>query len=122
MPWMLPTIIRNLFSTPATRRYPFKDIREPFPGTRGKVHFDMEKCNLCGACARICPANAIIVDKENKTIQYDPFACIYCGNCVDSCPKKAISMELTYSPPATIKSEETSHSEPSTSRHSNGEK
>jgi formate hydrogenlyase subunit 6/NADH:ubiquinone oxidoreductase subunit I len=103
---MLPTIIKNLFSRPATRRYPFRDVREPFTGTRGRVHFDMEKCNLCTACARVCPANAIIVDKENKTIKYDPFACIYCGNCVDSCPRKAITMDIFYSLPAVEKSQE----------------
>lgn len=105
MPWMLPTIVRNLFSRPATRRYPYVR-REPFPGSRGKVLFDMEKCNLCVACARICPANAITVDKENKTVTYDSFACIYCGNCVDSCPKKAIGMDISYSLPAVQKSRE----------------
>jgi ech hydrogenase subunit F len=102
---MLPTIIKNLFSRPATRRYPYVR-REPFTGARGRVHFDMEKCNLCTACARVCPANAIIVDKENKTIEYDPFACIYCGNCADSCPRKAITMDIFYSLPAVEKSQE----------------
>ena len=104
MPWMFPTIWKNLFSRPATRRYPFKDLREPFPGARGKIHFDMEKCDLCAACARVCPANAIIVDKKGKIVEYDPFACIYCGNCVDSCPRKAISMDVYYSAPAERKS------------------
>jgi len=106
MPWMLPTVIKNLLSKPATRRYPYVK-RPPFPGARGKIQFDMEKCDLCTACARVCPANAIIVDKEAKTIKYDPFACIYCGNCVDACPKDAITMDIYYSPPAPEKSQET---------------
>jgi len=105
MPWMLPTIMKNLFSRPATRRYPYVK-RPPFPEARGKLHFDTEKCNLCGACSRICPANAIIVDKEGRTIKYNPFACIYCGNCVEGCPKKAITMDILYSPPAIQKEEE----------------
>ncbi len=107
MPWMLPTIWKNLFSRPVTRRYPFKDIREPFSGYRGKLHFDMEKCNLCSACAQLCPSNAIVVDKEAKTLKYNPFACIYCATCVEACPRKAITMDTHYSPPATVKSEET---------------
>jgi formate hydrogenlyase subunit 6/NADH:ubiquinone oxidoreductase subunit I len=33
---MLPTIIKNLFSRPATRRYPFKDIKGALPGIQGQ--------------------------------------------------------------------------------------
>ena len=102
---MLPTILKNLFSKAATRRYPYVK-REPFPGARGKLHFDTEKCNLCGACSKVCPANAITVDKENKVIRYDYFGCIYCGNCVQACPKQAITMDVSYSPPATERNEE----------------
>jgi len=65
---MFPTIVKNLFSRPVTRRYPFKDIREPFPGYRGSIHFDSNKCDLCGDCARVCPADAIEVSLENRQI------------------------------------------------------
>jgi ech hydrogenase subunit F len=106
MPWMFPTICKNLFSKPATRRYPFKDIREPAPGYRGKIHFDREKCTLCGACARICPANAIVVNRDAKTIDYNPFRCIYCSSCVEACPFDAITQDIHYAPPLTEKSVE----------------
>ena len=106
MPRMFPTIWKNLFSRPATRRYPFKDIREPFLGYRGKIYFDTNKCDLCGDCARVCPAEAIEVDLENRQIKYYPFRCIYCGTCVETCLPQAITEDEHYSPPNTEKIEE----------------
>ena len=63
---MFPTILKNLFSRPVTRRYPYKDIREPPPGYRGKISFDNKKCDLCGDCGRVCPTKAIEVDEQIK--------------------------------------------------------
>lgn len=104
---MFPTIVKNLFSRPVTRRYPFKDIREPFPGYRGSIHFDSDKCDLCGDCARVCPADAIEVSLENRQITYDLFKCIYCGNCVETCLQQAISQDKYYTKPAATKETET---------------
>ena len=106
MPWMLPTICKNLFSRPATRRYPFKDIREPFSGYRGKISFDTTRCDVCGDCARVCPAAAIEVDQQNRQIKYYPFRCIYCGTCVETCLQRAITQDAHYTPPAATKAEE----------------
>jgi ech hydrogenase subunit F len=100
---MLLTVIKNLFSKPATRRYPFKDLREPVPGYRGKIAFDENKCRLCGACSRICPAKAIEVDRAARTIKYYPFNCIYCHSCVEICPASCISEDARYTPPAATK-------------------
>jgi ech hydrogenase subunit F len=107
MPWMIFTIWKNLLSRPVTRRYPFKDIREPFPKYRGKIVFDGDKCNLCGACAKLCPSMAIEIAREEKQISYDPFKCIYCGTCAQTCPRKAINQDEHYTPPATFKKTET---------------
>ena len=107
MPWMFPTIIKNLFTRPATRRYPFFDTREPFPDARGRLYFDTNKCDLCGDCARVCPADALRVDTEGQELHYDPFKCIYCATCVQTCLQFAISMDNHYMPPAYQKSEET---------------
>jgi len=40
MPEMLGIILRNLFSKPATVKYPFEKP-EHVPGTRGEISFDM---------------------------------------------------------------------------------
>jgi ech hydrogenase subunit F len=106
---MLFTIWKNLLSRPVTRRYPFKDIREPFAGYRGKILFDASKCDLCGACATLCPSIAIEVDCEARQIRHNPFKCIYCGTCVQICPRKAIIQDEQYVPPATVKQIETIH-------------
>ena len=88
---MFPTVVKNLFSRPATRRYPFKDVREPFLGAKGGIYFDSNKCDLCGDCARICPAAAIEVSLEDRQITYDPFKCIYCGKKADIGPSVKMS-------------------------------
>ena len=104
---MFPTIVKNLFSRPATRRYPFKDVREPFLGSRGSVCWDTSKCDLCGDCARVCPGAAIEVSLENRQIAYDPLKCIYCGTCVETCLPRAISQDNHYTKPAAARGVET---------------
>lgn len=92
MPKMLRNVLKNLFSPPATVKYPYEKP-EPIPGTRGMVTFDMAKCDLCQDCERICPSGAITVYPDEKRIEYDPFRCIYCHLCVDNCMQKAITGE-----------------------------
>jgi len=83
--------LRNLFSKPATRRYPFV-VREPFAATRGRIVIDYPACIHCLACAKRCPADAIVVDREAKTWAIDRFACVICGACVRACPKKCLAI------------------------------
>lgn len=49
-------------------------------------HGDKKKCNSCGTCARLCPAEAIGTDEPWKT---DGDKCISCGRCVAVCPQHA---------------------------------
>ena len=44
------------------------------------------KCNRCGVCAKICPANAIDINNPRKT---DKDKCISCTACIAACPQKA---------------------------------
>jgi ech hydrogenase subunit F len=104
---MILTILKNLFSSPVTRRYPFNDIREPVKGYRGKISFDESKCKLCGMCSRVCPAKAIEVHRHIHQITYHPFNCIYCGACKDGCPAHAIVQDARYTSPAAAKAVET---------------
>ncbi|MDN5357625.1 MAG: hypothetical protein PWR17_794 [Candidatus Methanomethylophilaceae archaeon] len=46
-----------------------------------------DKCTACGACADVCPQDAITID-EIAVIDLD--ACVDCGACVDECPNDAI--------------------------------
>lgn len=84
--------LRNLFTPPATRRYPFV-VREPFAASRGRITIDFEACILCGACQRHCPANAIVVERASGRWWIDRFRCVNCGECVVACPKKCLFMD-----------------------------
>jgi ech hydrogenase subunit F len=105
MSHMLPTIVKNLFSKPATRRYPYEK-RPPFKNSRGRIKFDMTRCDQCGDCQRVCPSGAIEIQEKEKLIVYDPFRCIYCWVCMETCLQKAISAEEQYHAPDYQKAQE----------------
>lgn len=89
---ILGDIFRNLFSRPVTRNYPY-ERRPDFPGVRGRLMIDGEKCIFCGMCMRKCPSNAITVTrKPEASWQFDRFRCIVCGACVEGCPKKCLRL------------------------------
>ncbi len=51
-----------------------------------------EKCIACGLCARVCPYNAITVDKKKREAEVIEAACAGCGTCGAECPSEAIEM------------------------------
>jgi len=51
-----------------------------------------EGCVYCGLCAKNCPENALIVDRENKTWKVEEDECVDCGTCVTVCPKKVLAL------------------------------
>lgn len=100
-------ILGNLVKGPVTRNYP-AEVRDPFPGERGKLVIDEKSCIFCGMCAKKCPANALTVTRQPKEWKFERFRCIICGACVEACPKKCLSMvpRLAEEPKAEAKAEE----------------
>ncbi|MBP1749104.1 MAG: hypothetical protein H6Q52_1643 [Deltaproteobacteria bacterium] len=49
---------------------------------------DRRNCQLCGICAKVCPAQAIEI--RNDTLQFNYSACIRCYCCQEMCPHDAI--------------------------------
>jgi heterodisulfide reductase subunit A len=63
-------------------------------GDAVKAIVDMEKCNSCGVCARVCPFGAIEVDIKAKTgAQVTTAACAGCGACVAECRFDAMTVQ-----------------------------
>ncbi len=91
----LKEAVKSLFSKPSTSKFPFKP-HEPFDGFRGKPEYFDEYCVGCGACAEVCPGNAIKrIDPPEPVkntseppvrkmeLRYD--MCNFCGNCEAHC-------------------------------------
>lgn len=49
---------------------------------------DSSLCVACGACAEVCPQDAITIEDVSVI---DASKCVDCGACVDECPAGAIS-------------------------------
>jgi ech hydrogenase subunit F len=98
------TVVKSIFKKAATRRYP-KEIRPPFPGTRGQIINHIDLCIFCGICDKKCPTMAIKVTKEPKHWEINHLKCIQCRNCVELCPKKCLE-QLGQSAPPVAKKED----------------
>lgn len=82
----------SLFKKPETVLYPFEQRPAPV-GLKGHVANEVESCILCGICQKACPAEAITVQKKERSWAIDPFLCVQCGACVRACPKDCLTME-----------------------------
>ncbi|MCF7920359.1 MAG: 4Fe-4S binding protein [Candidatus Cloacimonetes bacterium] len=51
-----------------------------------------ELCDICGTCVSVCPADAIIVEEFQVSI--DNARCIECGKCRQVCPARAIEGDV----------------------------
>lgn len=54
--------------------------------------FIPKNCQMCGLCARVCPYNAIVVDKEHGLVDVIEAACVGCGTCGAECQFEALHM------------------------------
>ena len=63
---------------------PQSQRREP------EIAFYENRCQRCGACVKVCPEEAQVVTKAERTVLWDK--CNYCGECVKVCPSGAMDM------------------------------
>jgi ech hydrogenase subunit F len=99
---MTKTVLKSLFSRPATLMYPVKPAKKT-DATRGHVKIDPTKCITCRICQRKCPTQAICVDVKEKTWEIDQMRCVVCAVCVDTCPTKSLTMDNQYRPAMTAR-------------------
>lgn len=66
-----------------------KPVMEEMEGVHIMVpQVNLEKCNFCGECARICRFSAIVVIRKNVLPFHE--LCHGCGGCKKACPEGAI--------------------------------
>lgn len=99
---ILKLAITSLFSRPFTTRFPYAPY-EPIKQFRGRPRYHKDDCIGCGACAEVCPADAIDVSDDVKgtkpvrrLVQHLD-TCIQCGQCERYCPtEKGIKLSNEY--------------------------
>lgn len=101
-------VLSSLFKKPATLMYPAAPAHLQ-PITRGHIEIDIDSCIFCGICSRKCPADAIAVNRTEKTWNIERMRCIQCNCCTEVCPKKCLRMENAYTPPDAHKREDSFH-------------
>jgi len=102
-------LVRMLWKKSNTIKYPYVQAEVP-QSFRGALKYNAALCTGCKLCERVCPADAIVIekvaDKQFKaTVHMDK--CIFCGQCVDSCRRKSlentVDFELATSDKASLK-------------------
>jgi len=51
---------------------------------------DNEKCIHCGMCQKICPTQAIVIDRKSSTSSLSNYSCVQCNLCSKSCKVDAV--------------------------------
>ncbi len=67
-----------------------KPVKELAPSGYVAV-IEQNNCNACGACAKACPFEIIIIEGETAVVPSN--SCMGCGICEDACPEKAIKLK-----------------------------
>ncbi len=91
----LVRLLHSLVQNKALPNVPMQGLSLPF----FDIRIDQEKCCLCGACARQCPAGALKIEEGNQPrIRYAAIRCVGCTQCVEICPEGAVTIHRIMDP------------------------
>jgi NADH-quinone oxidoreductase subunit I len=94
--------LKYFFKKKVTINYPYEKgpLSPRFRGEHALRRYPNgeERCIACKLCEAICPAQAIVIEAEERTdgsrrttkYDIDMMKCIYCGLCQEACPVDAI--------------------------------
>jgi ferredoxin len=86
---LISGIVRALLD--ATGREPGRiPVGPGQPFARVEVH--AAGCTLCGACAFVCPTQAITRDERRNVVEFTHARCVACGMCEPACPERVITL------------------------------
>lgn len=55
-----------------------------------KRKIDKKNCVYCGMCSKVCPVQAIKVDRKTEKATVSSYSCVQCNRCSSTCRKDAI--------------------------------
>ncbi len=66
-----------------------------------QIKIDLERCNACAECVKLCPERVLIDMKEGIRSQ-NVIECTLCMDCVDACPQNPPAIEISWEKEAFI--------------------
>lgn len=69
----------------------------------GEVSVDPQRCLRCGQCVSICPAEVLVLEKDQVQQLSSGFDCIACGHCMMVCPQECIRVQGRGLSPADLR-------------------
>ena len=74
----------------------FTEIRIPIDANNPAIMRDEALCVKCGACRRVCDAEAVVGRLYDLESAGDTPICIHCGQCANACPTGSIAERCEY--------------------------
>ncbi len=66
-----------------------------------QIKIDLERCNACGDCVKLCPEK-VLVDMEERIETQNVIECTLCMDCADACPQNPPAIEMSWSREAFV--------------------
>ena len=66
-----------------------------------QVKIDLERCNVCAECVKLCPER-VLIDMEEGIKTQNVIECTLCMDCVDACPQNPPAIEISWDKEAFV--------------------